>query len=320
MAALSGYADLCETSIAILRDRPKVRVWVPRCGAGAEAYEWAAILRAHVAGLIVFATDAQVHGCCTGLFSDAEVAPMPEARRRAVLDRAADGWEAPPRLRHHIIRADHVLLSDAPLGKMDLVSLHNAQITAEEWPAMLRTVQRAMRTGGLLFVGDAEVPALTDGFSVVGPGLLQRLGPVSEPAGQIAPPPLPGDAALLALLAPPTLIVDAHDRVLRRLGAVGAFLIAPDAAWPRPLAEAVAPPIAAAAADLLRAVRQGKAVMSRVSGGVRLTARRAGDALVALSFDAQDSTAALTAQNARLAAINADLRARLAAATGDPTA
>lgn len=306
-----------EAVIEILGERPKVRLWVPRCGAGAEAYEWAAILRRHIAGLVIFATDDNVHAACTGLFSDDEVMPLMDTPRHAVVERAPGGWEISPRLRHHVIRADHVLLQDAPLGRMDLISLGNARITTDEWPAVLRMMQRCLRTGGLLFIGADTMPTPHDGFTSVAPGLLQRLGPTSAPARGVEPPVLPTDADLLDLLAPPTLLMDAHQNVNRRLGAVRPYLLAPDNPWPRPLAEAVPATIAGPARTLMATVIEGKELATAIAGGVRLTVRRVADELFALTLNAHDQTAILTGQNARLAAANADLRARLNTALRD---
>ena len=322
-----AFEEIRAAARAVLSGRPRVRVWVPRCGAGAEAYSWASVLHDLPISVRVFATDEGVLDQCTGEFANVEVASLMRQLRRDVLVSATEGWSASPALRHHLIRADHALLTQAPFGNVDLISLQSAQLTAAEMPIVLHRLRDCVASGGLLYLGDALTrdaaqAALLDGFSPVAPGLFQRLGTLSMATGIPAPMPMPDDAALLDQLAPPTLLIDAQNTVRRRLGGVGRYLIEPDGVWPRPLDLALPDAIARASLELIERIREGEATATTMADGVRLTARslaappeRALGAIL-LSVNAGDRGAieALTAQTARLAAGNADLRARLNAA------
>ena len=275
----------------------------------------------------VFATDAGVFGQCTGEFSAEEAGGLLTQLRRNLLVAAPDGWSASPALSHHLIRVDHALLTEAPIGNVDLISLQSAELTPSEVPIVLARLRECVAPGGMLYLGDALTrtaaqAALLDGFSPVAPGLFQRLGSTRRATGVAAPMPLPDDAALLEQLAPPTLVVDAQNTVRRRMGGIERYLIEPDGAWPRHLSQALPEGIAQASLELLARIRDGEASATIMADGVRLTARSLASPLdrslgaIVLSANAEDRGAvqALTAQTARLAAANADLRARLNAA------
>lgn len=323
-----AFEEIRVAARAVLASRPRVRIWVPRCGAGAEAYSWASMLHDLVGTPVrIFATDVRVLDKCTGEFDAAEVDGLLTQLRRNLLVAAPDGWSASPALRHHLIRADHALLTEAPIGNVDLISLQSAALTAHEMPIVLTRLRDCVAPGGLLYMGDALTraaaqAALLDGFSPIAPGLFQRLGAVPIATGVPAPMPMPDDAALLEQLAPPTLVIDVQNMVRRRLGGVARYLIEPDGAWPRPIEEALPEGICGASAALIDRVRGGEASATIITDGVRLTARSLATPMeravgvILLTVNAEDRGAvqALTAQTARLAATNADLRARLNAA------
>lgn len=301
---------------AHLADRTEVRVWVPRCGVGAEAFSWAALLRpSRPAKLWIFATDKGARASIDGIFSDAEVEPLDDAERSALVVRGVEGWEGAPGLRQHLICTEHDLLRDPPLGRLDAIGLMSAATDAAEWPALVERLKGSLRVGGLLHVGDAMAgEALGDGFTAIAPGLYQRLGrrgtlPI---ATSDAPAPLPSDHALLAMLAPPAIVVDAEDRVRRRLGPVHAHLLAPHAGWPRALDDALPPARLAAVRALLAHAREGAADATVEIDGLRLRAHLLANQMIAVVFEAlDDRLQRLTAANARLAAANAELRAQV---------
>lgn len=317
LQALPDFGRISETVRSVLADRSDLRVWVPRCGAGAEACSWAALLRAGVPRkLRIFATDTSLRAAIEGTFSDDEVGALGESERRSMVVRAADGWEVAPSLRQHLVCAEHDLGRDPPLGKLDAIGLMSAAASEPSWLDLVPRLADSLRIGGLLYVGDALPDALpVDELRPIGPGLYQRLGrhgtePIATPDG---PAPLPSDSALLACLAPPSLIVDAQGRVRRRIGAVHGYLLAPHVGWPRALADALPPPLVEAAQAAIRAVRGGAQAGREVRDGVQITSRPLPNHMTALIFEPVSEIAALTARNARLAARLAALEARLGA-------
>lgn len=319
LQALPEYTHIRHTVQTLLGDRPEVRVWVPRCGAGAEALSWAALLRSpRATKLRIFATDTGVRSTIDGIFSDDEVERLTEFARRSLLVRGADGWEAAPSLRRHLICAEHELLRDPPLGRLDAIGLLSAGAEAVEWSSLVAHLKDSLRIGGLLHVGDALPESeLGEGFLAVAPGLYQRMGrhgtvPLSSDE---LPGPLPSERALLSALAPPTIVVDHQDMVRRRLGAIHPHLLAPHAGWPRALDDALPIGLVAVAREVLTRARDGQAGLIRAQQDAhRITAHTLPGGMVALVIEVIDVDAhrRLTAENARLAAINADLRARLA--------
>ena len=166
----AAFEEIRSAARAVLSPRPRIRIWVPRCGAGAEAYSWASMLHDLVQTPVrVFATDAGVFRQCTGEFSTAEADGLLTQLRRNLLVSAPNGWSASPALSHHLIRVDHALLTQAPIGNVDLISLQSAELTPSEVPVVLARLRECVAPGGLLYLGDALTrtaaqAALLDGF------------------------------------------------------------------------------------------------------------------------------------------------------------
>jgi PAS domain S-box-containing protein len=155
----------------ILRDRPgegPVRIWVPGCASGEEAYSIAILLHEHLAAeqglgrlLQIFATDIDAEMIAearAGRYpADIEERVSPERLERYFL-REPTGWRVGKDLREMCIFSVHSLIRDPPFSTLDLISCRNVLIYLE--PDLQRRViplfHYALRRGGHLLLGPAE--------------------------------------------------------------------------------------------------------------------------------------------------------------------
>jgi len=145
-----------------------VRVWVPGCATGEEAYSIAMLLREHMDGLEsppqvqVFATDIDAQAI--------------EAARQALYPEAVAGQVTPERLERFFVRQGnmyqvcreirdlclfslHNLIADPPFSRLDLISCRNLLIYLEGdlQKKVLALCHYALRPGGYLFLGPSEM-------------------------------------------------------------------------------------------------------------------------------------------------------------------
>ncbi|MEA3187238.1 MAG: two-component system, chemotaxis family, CheB/CheR fusion protein [Chthoniobacter sp.] len=144
-----------------------VRVWVPACATGEEAYSLAILLCEH-AGLMdsppalqIFATDLAEDAVATGregLYPPAITADVSETRLRRFFVKEHRGYRVKRELREMVLFAVHDLLKDSPFSRLDLVSCRNLLIyfTREAQSRAFQTIHFALRPGGLLFLGTSE--------------------------------------------------------------------------------------------------------------------------------------------------------------------
>lgn len=144
-----------------------VRVWIPACATGEEAYSIAMLLLEHARtldlspALQVFACDLDEEAIAkarAGHFPEAITADVSEDRLRKFFTKDHAGYRVRRELREMVLFAAHDLLKDAPFSRMDLISCRNLLIYLN------RSAQKrafdifhfALKTGGLLFLGSSE--------------------------------------------------------------------------------------------------------------------------------------------------------------------
>ncbi|MBW8459042.1 MAG: PAS domain-containing protein [Thiobacillus sp.] len=156
--------ELIETRDA---DTP-VRVWVPGCATGEEAYSIAMLLieRIAVTGkacpVQIFATDvdeAALEVARRGIYPDALVADLSRHQLERFFTRTdAHHWQVNKRLRETVLFAPQNILADAPFSKLDLVSCRNLLIYLEPevQQKLLQLFHFALNEGGYLILGPSE--------------------------------------------------------------------------------------------------------------------------------------------------------------------
>ena len=144
-----------------------VRVWVPACATGEEAYSIAILLLEHTRHLNLSPT-LQVFGCDLdeeaiaeargGLYTHSIAADVSEDRLKRFFVKDPRGYRVRREVREMVLFAAHDLLKDAPFSRVDLVSCRNLLIylNRDAQQRALETFAFALRPGGRLFLGSSE--------------------------------------------------------------------------------------------------------------------------------------------------------------------
>jgi two-component system CheB/CheR fusion protein len=151
----------------------QIRVWVPACATGEEAYSVAMLLAEHADSVSerphiqVFGTDLDEQAIAVardGHYSEAAVVDVPEKRLQRFFHKDSTGYRIRRELRELMLFAHHNVIKDPPFSHLDLISCRNLLIylnrTAQE--RILETFHFALRPSALLMLGPSESP---DGFA-----------------------------------------------------------------------------------------------------------------------------------------------------------
>lgn len=152
----------------------EIRVWVPGCATGEEAYSLAILLheqlsaRTRPLSLKIFGTD--VHGAsldiaAAGRYPEQALADIePRRRERYFRHDGEDGGQAmfrvTPELRQLLVFARHNVIRDAPFTRLHLISCRNLLIYLQP-PAQTKVLSLfhfGLRTDGILLLGPSETP------------------------------------------------------------------------------------------------------------------------------------------------------------------
>jgi two-component system CheB/CheR fusion protein len=155
-----------------------LRLWVPGCSTGEEAYSLAIVVAEALAEqgvrapFQVFATDvseAALEVARSGVYIENVSMDLSPERLRRFFVRAGDRWQIAQPIRERCVFARQDLTRDPPFSKLDLVSCRNVLLYLE--PAMqkrvLGTLHYALNPSGYLVLGTSEVAGPAELFSVV---------------------------------------------------------------------------------------------------------------------------------------------------------
>jgi two-component system CheB/CheR fusion protein len=166
----------------ILAEKPEseeLRIWVPGCATGEEAYSLAMLVAEHFERMQrwpvvrLFATDldtAALAKARRGVFSGVALSEVPGDLAKKYLSGTGESFQIAKRLREMVIFSEHNILHDPAFLRLDLISCRNLLIylQPEVQHRVLTTFAHALKGTGLLFLGKAEgLYANTDLFSVV---------------------------------------------------------------------------------------------------------------------------------------------------------
>jgi two-component system CheB/CheR fusion protein len=200
-----AFSALARTVVRELlrqhRDEQLLRVWVPGCSTGEEAYSIAMLFLEEFAEakrrvkLQVFASDVSEDAVAygrNGLYPESIKADVPEYRLERFFVHEAGGYRVSRDLRDSIVFTVQDLLADPPFSHLDLVSCRNLLIYLQpsEQEKVLTLFHFALREGGFLMLGSSEtVGKLTDHFAPVSEALriFRRIGPVQPRGRAVAP-------------------------------------------------------------------------------------------------------------------------------------
>jgi two-component system, chemotaxis family, CheB/CheR fusion protein len=144
-----------------------VRVWVPGCATGEEAYSIAMLLSefasstVHAPNLQVFATDLDENSIATareGFYTDAEVADVSSERLQRFFIKENEGNRVRRELREMVLFAVHNIIRDPPFSQLNLISCRNFLIylNQQAQERVMESFHFALRPGGYLFLGTSE--------------------------------------------------------------------------------------------------------------------------------------------------------------------
>jgi len=147
-------------------DQP-IRVWVPGCATGEEAYTLAILFREEIARhdrrceLVIFASDVDQGALATardGVYPAAIAADVSEARLTRYFRAEGDHFRVSSEIRDCVVFAAHSVLRDPPFSRLHLISCRNLLIYLGRDPqAQLQNVFRyGLRDDGYLFLGISE--------------------------------------------------------------------------------------------------------------------------------------------------------------------
>jgi two-component system CheB/CheR fusion protein len=144
-----------------------LRVWVPGCATGEEAYSIGMLLMERslevdwTHEIQIFATDADESALeqgRTGLYSTSIEGDVPPERLQRFFKKESGGYAVRKGLRDQVVFAPHNLLKDPPFSELDLVACRNLLIYMQEemQQRILEIFHYALRPEGALFVGRSE--------------------------------------------------------------------------------------------------------------------------------------------------------------------
>ncbi|WP_072857794.1 chemotaxis protein CheB [Loktanella atrilutea] len=165
----AAFDALRQTVIPTLLDTTDaaLRVWVPGCSTGEEAYSIAILFLEEMAArrdrrvLQVFGTDidtAALTAARYGRFSTGAVSSLDPALLDKYFVEELDEYRAVPRLREACIFAPHNIIQDPPFSRIDLISCRNLLIylSSDLQKQVIPRFHFALRDRGYLFLGPSE--------------------------------------------------------------------------------------------------------------------------------------------------------------------
>ena len=242
----------------LLHNKPSdytIRVWVPGCATGEEAYSIAMLIREYTEErhqdykVQMFATDIDEESIAqarSGFFPSNIAADVPANRLTKFFIKEETGFRVKKDIREMIVFAVQNVAKDAPFTRLDLVSCRNVLIymEADLQGKLINLFHYSLKPGGVLFLGSSEsIGPLSGLFSSIDrkwkffrakpdhgahPALpadfvtAERMAPPA-PAGRVNLEEM-ARSSLLSAFAPPAIIVNTKGDVLYVHGDMGRFL------------------------------------------------------------------------------------------------
>jgi two-component system CheB/CheR fusion protein len=251
--------DICPRLLDGRTGDAPVRVWIPGCATGEEAYSVAiCLLEAAVkvgasASFQIFGTDLSlmaVEKARAGVYLDNIAADVSSERLERFFVRRDGRYQVTKSLRDLCVFAQHNLIRDPPFSRLDLVSCRNVLIYLDgpEQKRVLAGFHYALKPSGFLLLGSSETVGVTPLFDAVDkkhrvyakrmlasgvrPPVIGTLGAVPGKAPPTGPAE-PGargrmqreaDRVMLTRYGPPGVLVDENFDVLHFRGNTTAYL------------------------------------------------------------------------------------------------
>ncbi len=166
--------------VPMVKDTPNeaiIRVWVPGCATGEEAYSIAILFSEATKALNkhfnvqIFATDIDadaIERARLGVYPDSIVADVSSERLRNFFLKEENAYRVKKQLRQMVVFATQNLIKDAPFSKLDLICCRNVLIylNAALQKKILPLFHYTLNPDGKMFLGTSEtIGAFADLFS-----------------------------------------------------------------------------------------------------------------------------------------------------------
>jgi two-component system, chemotaxis family, CheB/CheR fusion protein len=161
--------DILPGFIKDLPEGHQIRVWVPGCSTGEEAFSWAIILREVLdkdkkhkkLSLKVFATDLDqdaIEKARKGIYPSNIDADVSSERIEKFFTVDAQGYRLNTSIREMVVFATHNIIKDPPFTKLDILSCRNMLIYMEDvlQKKLIGLFNYSLNPGGILLLGTAE--------------------------------------------------------------------------------------------------------------------------------------------------------------------
>jgi two-component system CheB/CheR fusion protein len=155
----------------------ELRIWVPACSTGEEAYSIAMEIREYLRKIgssrrfKIFASDvdrAAIFTAADGLYDESIVADVSYDYLNTYFTREPIGYRVRPELKEHILFAVQNLLEDPPFIRIDLISCRNflIYVTTDSQQKILSSFHFSLNPSGCLILGPSEsLGGLTSAFT-----------------------------------------------------------------------------------------------------------------------------------------------------------
>ncbi len=282
-------------------EQTPIRLWVPGCSTGEEAYSLAILFAEYLEQhgiqrqVRIFATDIDrdaIQFASEGLYAESIAADASVERLRKYFVRKGDSYQISPDIRQSVIFAYHNVFSDPPFRRVHLVSCRNLLIylQASLQQRVLSNFAFSLEIGGYLMLGSSEtIGDFSRYFDAIDvrwklfrstehrPRSESDRQSISSQTGRLATiqPRRPGSrwsreasieetySRLLETMLPPSVIVDEERSVERIFGDVSDYLQLPAGRVDLTLTKLAREEISIALGNALQlAIRQNRPVVT----------------------------------------------------------
>ena len=253
--------------ISRTQERDEIRVWVPGCATGEEAYSIAILLREAALRLgrdpviKVFASDVHQSSldiAGAGVYSASALEDVPEYLQDKYFLPDGDGFRVDSELRQMVVFARHDITVDPPFTKIDFLSCRNVLIYLEQevQKRIIAMFHFSLKQNGVLFLGPSETTGdyskefvVLDStwrvFRKLRSVRLPEVGRIPLAAPALAPVVIPGSRSaressteeswllpaayekLLERYVPPSLLINEFHDIVHTFGEARRLLVQP---------------------------------------------------------------------------------------------
>ena len=165
----------------LLHDKPNdytLRVWVPGCSTGEEAYSIAIIIQEclddikHHINVQIFGTDineSAIEAARRGLYLSGIKVDVSETRLKRFFIKEDDSYRIKKSIREMLVFATQNIIKDPPFTKLDIVSCRNLLIYfgPELQKKILPVFHYSLKEDGIMVLGPSETAGQSDRFFTV---------------------------------------------------------------------------------------------------------------------------------------------------------